>query len=265
MTAHLPKPSMGILNLSKGEEKYLLQRYAPSPDINFFVKHYWIVRWDLTGQDAYIQDVIPNPCINLVIEKNKSAIYGVSKTKNSQLIEGKGMVFGIKFKPGGFYPFQKSSISHLTNRYIGLSHIFDVNEAELENEVLHLDNVRTMINKVEHLMMNRLPEKDEKIVFINEIIEHIFANDAITKVETVCEHFKINKRQLQRLFDKYVGVSPKWVIKLYRLQNAAERIDHGHRNWVDLSVELNYYDQSHFIKDFKAIIGKTPEEYATKD
>ncbi|MOA57975.1 DNA-binding transcriptional activator FeaR [compost metagenome] len=74
----------------------------------------------------------------------------------------------------------------------------------------------------------------------------------------------MNKRKLQRLFSQYVGVSPKWVLKLYRLQNAAEAMETGsERDWIKLSQDLGYYDQSHFIRDFKAMIGRTPDEYAS--
>lgn len=73
---------------------------------------------------------------------------------------------------------------------------------------------------------------------------------SITRVEHLTEQFDINARALQRLFDRYVGVSPKWVIHRYRLQEAT------------LSQELGFYDQAHFIKPFKALIDITPNAYA---
>jgi len=74
--------------------------------------------------------------------------------------------------------------------------------------------------------------------------------------------FKLSKRTLQRLFQQYVGVSPKWVIKRYRLHEAVERLAAGNEvDWTRLDLDLEYFDQAHFIKDFKAIIGKTPSEY----
>ncbi|MCM3631113.1 helix-turn-helix domain-containing protein [Paenibacillus glycanilyticus] len=76
------------------------------------------------------------------------------------------------------------------------------------------------------------------------------------------KEFDLNIRRLQRLFAKYVGVNPKSVIRLYRLQNAAEAMDLGQaQDLAWLSVELGYHDQAHFSKDFKAVIGRSPEQY----
>ena len=75
-----------------------------------------------------------------------------------------------------------------------------------------------------------------------------------------------DSRSLQRTFNKYVGVSPKWVIRRYRLQEAAEALACGHAESMrDLALRLGYFDQAHFIRDFKAVVGKTPHAYARED
>ena len=57
-------------------------------------------------------------------------------------------------------------------------------------------------------------------------------------------------------------MSPKWVIRRYRLHEALERVNAGHRvDWAALAAELGYFDQAHFIRDFKALVGRTPAEY----
>jgi AraC-like DNA-binding protein len=262
MKSNVPTPSMGILNANRTDPKFQLTRHAPSGDLAFFVKHYWIVSWDLTGQDPYMQHVVPNPCVNMVIEKKKTGIFGPAKSKFSYFIQGKGLVFGVKFRPGGFYPFIKQPVSGLTEHPVKLTDVFQEEDEAFENAVLRQEDAPAMVELAETLIRRSLPQKDDTITLINEIIARINEDREITKVDEICESFSINKRQLQRVFDQYVGVSPKWVIRLYRIQNAAEAIDLGHtRDWPTLSAGLGYYDQSHFIKDFKTIIGQTPEEY----
>ena len=70
-----------------------------------------------------------------------------------------------------------------------------------------------------------------------------------------------SKRTLQRLFREYVGVSPKWVLQRVRLHEAADRMADGERDWPRLALELGYFDQAHFIKAFKAAIGRSPADY----
>ncbi|MFD0675530.1 MULTISPECIES: DUF6597 domain-containing transcriptional factor [unclassified Paenibacillus] len=265
MNSNALKPSMGVLNLVEGEKKFTLSRYTPTEDVGFFVKHFWVVSWDLTGHDPYNQEIVPNPCVNLIIEPDMTAIYGVAKNKYSVIIQEKGRVLGVKFKPGGFYPFIKQSVSQLNGNPMGVEGVFDVEARTIEHTILSQQDDFRMVEHMEHIIRQKLPAKDENITLINRIIDQVVEDREITKVDQVSQLFNINIRKLQRLFEQYVGVSPKWVIKLYRLQNAAETIDLDQNyNLVKLSTDLGYYDQSHFIKDFKSIIGKTPEEYTRK-
>jgi AraC-like DNA-binding protein len=74
--------------------------------------------------------------------------------------------------------------------------------------------------------------------------------------------FYLTERTLQRLFNRYVGVSPSWVIRRYRIHDAIAQLDQGEvLDWPALAVDLGYFDQSHFIKDFKNIIGVSPVKY----
>ena len=74
----------------------------------------------------------------------------------------------------------------------------------------------------------------------------------------------IPARTLQRLFERYVGVSPKWVLRRYRVHEAAARLADGGSTitWAEVAAELGYFDQSHFIRDFTAAVGMTPAAYA---
>lgn len=177
-------------------------------------------------------------------------------------IEGHGQVFGVKFHPGGFYPFIQSPISKLTEHALSLEDVFGNDGMVYEGQLKAQTDTESKIALTEALLLKHLPNDDEYVTQINQMITHILEDSELTMVEQLCRKNQINKRKLQRLFSQYVGISPKWVIKLYRLQHAAEAMDNGsYPDLLKLSTDLGYYDQSHFIKDFKSIIGKTPEEY----
>lgn len=262
MTSNPPKPSMGVLGLRENSAKFSLTRHVPAPELSPFVKHYWIIQWDLTGRPAHNQDVVPNPCVNLVVQSGQTAFYGVPKGVHSHRLEGKGTVFGIKFKPGGFFPFVKKPLSVLAGKSIGTLEVLGIKPAEIEKAILSKHTPEEMMALAEEMLLSRLPSPDDTVTFINEIIEYVQTNRQVTTVDQMCSFAGLNKRALQRLFSQYVGVRPKWIIQLSRLQNAAEMMDYGtYEDGMKLAMELGYYDQSHFIKDFKSVIGKTPEEY----
>ena len=255
----------GILNPKVGQKKFQLSRHLPAQDLSYFVERYWIVNWDLRGQAPYLSENLPYPCVNLVIEKDNSRIYGVVKRKFSVLLKDKGRVFGVKFKPGAFYPFVKSPVSRLTDGSISFWDAFGVDSKPLEEAILSLEDKREakMIELAENFIRERLPERDENVEVINQIVDCIIANRAITRVDDIVSRFNLNKRTLQRIFSQYVGVSPKWVIGRYRLLEAAEQLADGEVvDWPKIALDLGYFDQAHFIKDFKTIVGRTPAEYA---
>jgi AraC-like DNA-binding protein len=258
----IDKP-VGILNPKLGQKKFQLSRHLPAQELSFFIERYWIVTWDLRGQEPYLSENLPYPCVNLVFEQDKTRVYGVVKRKFSYLLKGKGQVLGIKFRPGAFYPFIKSPVSNFTDSSISFQDAFGVDGKALEAATLSQDDEGKMIELAENFLREWLPERDETIVLINQIIDRIVADRAIAKVGDIVSRFNLSKRTLQRLFSQYVGVSPKWVIKRYRLHEAAEQLAGGEvEDWPKLALELGYFDQAHFINDFKTIVGQSPAEYA---
>jgi AraC-like DNA-binding protein len=99
--------------------------------------------------------------------------------------------------------------------------------------------------------------------FVGDIVAALLHDRTISRVDDVTERFGITPRTLQRLFQRYVGVSPKWVLRRYRLHEAAAVLAREqHRPWAEVAADLGYFDQSHFIRDFTAAIGITPVAYA---
>lgn len=261
MKSKIGKPG-GILQPGALETKFQLSRYAPALDLGFFVQHYWIIEWDLRSQAPHVQEVIPYPCVNLTIERDKSRIYGVVTGKSTHFLEGEGRVFGVKFKPGGFYPFMKSAISRLTDASIDCAEVFGVDGKALEAALLSQADAGTLIALAECLLRAQLPARDEQVALINRIVDQIITDRTITRVDDLVCRFNFSKRTLQRIFSQYVGVSPKWVIRRYRLHEAAEQLAGGAISCARMALELGYFDQAHFIKDFKSIVDKSPAEYA---
>ncbi|QRG68132.1 helix-turn-helix transcriptional regulator [Brevibacillus choshinensis] len=255
----------GVLHLAGSEQKFSLMRYAPSAETEYFVQHYWIVRWDLRGREPYHQTVIAHPNVNVVFEKNCTRIYGVGKSTTVRVVQDHGWVIGIKFKPGGFYPFLGDPVSRLTDSSVPLEEVFGMESRGRERFILSAPDDQSMVSRVEAFLVERLPEKDPNVSLVHEMVLSFRDDRSVVRVEDAVRLTGMNKRAMQRLFDRYVGVSPKSVIKRYRLHEAAMRIDQGEvADWLDLSTELGYYDHSHFIRDFKSIVGMSPEEYRKK-
>lgn len=100
-------------------------------------------------------------------------------------------------------------------------------------------------------------------MFVREVLRGITDEPDITTVEDVARIAGVSVRVLQRLFSRHVGASPKWVLRRQRLIEAARRLEAGQVvSFAELFTSLGYFDQAHFIKDFKAMVGKTPAAFA---
>ncbi len=97
---------------------------------------------------------------------------------------------------------------------------------------------------------------------MREVVEAMLVAEPATTVAQLADQHAVSPRTLQRAFADYVGVGPKWVLKRYRMHVAAERIAAGEvDDGVSLALDLGYFDQSHFIRDFTAQIGVPPSAY----
>lgn len=256
------KPTRGVLRQTKANLTTKHNQFYANTKLDYFIEHYWTVSWDLTDKEPYLAETLPYPSVHIVFEKGNSKIFGVTKGRFSTLLEGKGSVFGIKFRPGGFYPFFQKNISILTDKTIPITEITKMDILPLEIEIFQKKDEESRIKIIETWLENILPEPDPKISLINTMIDKIKEDRTIQTVDQISKLFSINLRSLQRLFREYVGVSPKWVIQRFRIQEVAERIEKEKSiHYAEMALELGYYDQAHFIKDFKNTIGLSPEEY----
>lgn len=262
MTRQKSENPRGVLNRSESTENFSLSRHFPSDELSFFVEHFWIVRWDLRGKEPFRQDVLSHPSVHLVFEKENTRIWGVVTGKFTRVLKDKGKVLGIKFRPGGFYPFIQKPAASFTDNLLSFNKVFDEDIEFLERDILSHEEDDPMVKQAEEFLLRHLPEVDPDVEKASELVEKIMNDTSILKVDDLVEPLGHSKRTLQRLFRKYVGASPKWVIQRYRLHEAAEKIAAGTYNLPALALELGYYDQAHFIRDFKAIVGQTPAEYA---
>lgn len=263
--ARLDVGTRGILHPNVALRMITLERLAPSPDLAHLIERYWIVRWNLAPGERHVQETLPYPYVNVTVQRGASGVFGPVTGKFAARLEGKGVVVGTKFRPGAFYGMLGTPVATITNRSFSLRELFGEEDAVLEEIVLRHETDALMTAEVETFWRRHLPPYDERVEEIGRIIDHIIANRFITRVDDLVDGFGLSKRSLQRLFSRYVGVGPKWVIGRYRLQEAAELIAGGRASdWAATALDLGYFDQAHFIRDFRKIIGTTPAEYARR-
>ncbi|SDM64972.1 helix-turn-helix domain-containing protein [Allokutzneria albata] len=248
--------SRGLLDT--GDPSFRLTRVPVSAGLGAFVERFWMTSWDLPPGRSAAVTLLPHPCVNLVYDSGQLMISGVGRERFTYTYRGRGQVFGIKFRPGGFQPFLGGPVAELTDQVRPLSTLWGSSASVFADELAGAAGQDELISVAERHLRAHWPPPDTEVARVGRIVRALLHDRTVTRVQDVTERFGLSTRTLQRLFQRYVGVSPKWVLKRYRLHEAAARLAEGKGgDWAD----LGYFDQSHFIRDFTRAVGMTPSAY----
>ena len=262
-----PEEARGVLVPQLPSGRFEHRRGAPSTALVQLVEHYWYVAWDMQGGPPQTQETLPHPNVHLVVEAGDAGVFGVHTARYTRQLEGQGYAFGIKFRPAGFQPFLGASLAGIADSRVAPDSIFGDGGARYVQQIracaaASAPVAEAMTAAAESFLLARLPAADKDVGRANALVDAIAADPEMRTVEALAQHSGMNKRALQRLFQHHVGVGPKWVIKRYRMHEAVAQLQSGRLQLAQLALELGYFDQAHFIRDFAALVGKPPGAYA---
>lgn len=259
---------MSVLQTTKYEVKH--------PILKQFIKYFWLMR--SSNQIEINHKLLPVGNIDLVLNFSEPIHYtSIGKTElipdkfhfngireeyciiNQQ---GKFDIWGISFYPAGLYPFFKIPINEFTGKTINLDLVAKRFVLEIEEKMSIAVSDEQKLNILEKELLELIYADFIPDNAILNIIDNFYTNMENISISNFCDKFGINLRKLERIFNKYIGVSPKVVHKLARYQGICNQLIH--QDNVDLTFEAyqsNYYDQTHFLKDFKSFTGCSPTQF----
>lgn len=251
----------GILKPPPPDGKFRHVRQSPPPDLAAWIEHYWLVEWRL--ERPFLQETLPHPNFYLVFENRKSAVAGVSTSKFSRRLQGSSGVFGVKFKPGGIRPFLRAPAALLLNRIVPAKQVFGKDVLALDKTLISAAwQEDRMIEASNAFFRARLPRANATVELAARVVKQVLEDGEIKTVSDLAKATGIEQRRLQRIFNEYVGVPPKWVIRRFRLHELVDALHSGKEpDWAQLALDLGYFDQAHLINDFKSIVGYSPAQY----
>ena len=240
--------------LSKG----FLERIKFTEYIVPELSDYLICMWesesyaDATGS---IHEVtIVDGCISLVVDKtNKYIGYaGLSKTDFNMEVIMPDRHIGFRFKPGAFYALTGLEATVAINTFLSIEMV-DANFDKLSFFKLSDEAMKKFL--IDYFI--RLSEKAKSMSYIH-LFEEISAKN-FSDAESLYNFIGFSPSQAQRIFKKHYGLTPKKILSIIRFQHClAELLQESPEK---MSLLNSYYDQSHFISDFKRNIGLTPIEF----
>jgi len=249
----------GILNPSLGLTQFTLERELPPDDLAPFVERFWRVSWTLE-QGVFEQEVLPYPCVNLSFGAQGFEVHGPGTRRFVARLAGRGRVFAVKFRPAGFAPFSRLPMRDLVDAVLGVEAVTGKPPPVIED-----DDPSAVRHAVEVFLREMSPMAEEGAKLADRLVAVAQEDRAICSAEDLASLAGLSVRSLHRLFARYIGVGPKWVVRRSRVQEAADRVAREeHVDWARTALELGYHDQAHLIRDFRAQVGFTPAAYARR-
>jgi AraC-like DNA-binding protein len=246
-------------------ENFDLAYREPSAALEDIVDYHWIVDWSVPAGEERVQPVVSHPSIHLTVESDRATVTGVVTRCFRRVLIGRGRVVGVRFRPGGFAAFWPHPASQLTD---GARPVSEILGAETAAELAGVGagdpdvDVDEAVQRMEAVLHQRRGPRPPGTELVDDAVDHIVAHADVTRVEQVARHFGVSSRTLQRRFERYLGVGPKWVIQRRRIHEALEAIEHGRAiDWSALALRLGFADQAHFVHAFTEVIGQPPASY----
>jgi len=255
----------------------MLELIEPKGILKKYIKNYCIVEINNSMDYIPCERVLPQGNVTLVFhygspskfkKKNSSeyiesnlVICGQQSSYYDLSLSGKTGIILIVFKPHGVEPFFNFPINELLNKNLSVSDLIKNEAAVLEDKLFNSQNNKQRIAHLENVLLKRMViNKDfERVEHAIKIIEN---SKGQIKTQVLAEEVCLGIKQFERIFSKHVGLNPKKFTSIVRFQNVLQmKMNDKNANMYQLAFDNGYYDQSHFIHDFKNLTGLSPRDF----
>lgn len=201
-----------------------------------------------------------------IVKQPRSIISGLSNTFSDVSTHGETGVVFISFYPNGACQFFKFPLSEIENQSIDLSDMYGSEIRKIE-ECLYLTNtIKEKVTIIENFLKRKfapIPSYDN--LLLQKSLEILKDRKGQTNANELSAFLYTTPKTLERKFSQYLGKTTKQFIKLIRFQEVLQDFSlFPELNLTEIACKNGYFDQSHFIKDFKTYSGYSPKAFVSK-
>ena len=254
------------------------QTFEPHPDLKPLVQCYWTLRVP-AADDAGRQLIVPDGSIEMAfilgddIMRYTSGDEFILQPREMVLgqitrpfyIKPTGAVdsFAVRFYPYGFANLVRTDIDSLSNTETALAELFGAElSGSLAQRIVHAGGTESRIDIVEDFLLNKMSDREVVDTVVQTTVDAMLEAKGSGTIGTILKKDISRRRHLEREFRRKIGLSPKQLGKVIRLQMALKMLlNRKSESLTDVAYESEYYDQAHFIRDFREFTGTTPGRF----
>ncbi len=254
---------------------------SPGKPTGDFVERFW----QISDSPSHRQErIVPSGTLELVVNlrEDEFRIYDPEHPEVCQrysgaivsgayqrafIIDAKqhASVVGIHFKPGGAFPFLGTGPEELTDRHADLESLWGTVAADLRERLCEAASPAERFQLLEEALTARLTQPRESHYAVRFGLSVLTGSDANLKIREIARRVELSQRRFIQVFTKEVGLTPKLFYRLQRFQRVVASLKRiPAPDWAELAFECGYFDQSHFINDFRGFSGLRPSEFISQ-
>lgn len=249
--------------------------FFPSPILKPFIKNYWTCRHDTD----VLEVMYPSGCVELCIDLSTNDTVrhrgdSSMKVPNLEILGhwtiptraaiNKGNTCLItRFQPHASSLFFPNPAADFTNESIDLGDIFSKDSDELYNRLMEQPSLEQKIEVLEEFLIQRLirnKKSSHQLNLVECLCNHVANEDRALSIQNLSARYGFSERYIQKLFMDWVGLTPKKFFSVRRFNKSLELIRSSAAPLTSIAFECGYFDQAHFIKEFKSYTGLTPAQ-----
>ena len=251
---------------------------APGESLKNYVKCFYL--YESETSVSFVDKAFATGCIEIMFnlgngqwqtEENGNFITTPGIELWGQIIQplsfkslGKNTMFGIRFFPHTASIFLNDNVELFNNKVTDYKNVAGNAVHQLHVKLLAPQALDKRVEITEAFLLQRLSLSEKglnRIHLIGNIIRELKQEDFFDNIDNVASRYGITSRYLQKLFLQYTGLTPKLFSKINRFQNSLLLVAKQNESLTSIAYECGYFDQSHFIREFKSFTGSTPSGY----
>jgi len=255
--------------------------YKPGPPLSQYIDFFFYYEGYASGH--MIEKLLPDGSVDLLIDLTdspkklyhdeegrhfttlkKSWISGM-KTDYILIDASVSNMIGVHFKPGGCYPFVDCQMSELNNFTLQLDELWGRSADLLREAVLEEPRIENRFGILEKYLLEKGKNNLETHPLVEYSVGQLVRSPQMWTIRDLSVKTGVTPKHLITLFRKYVGLTPKMFSRIHKFQMVIQLIGQAQKiDWAALAYECGYFDQAHFIKEFRDFSGLNPVSYLDK-
>ena len=248
----------------------------PPKHLAAFVRSFWVFEMKRVDNEPYVYRSMADGCAEMIFHykavfeelgvdgnsiQSYALVHGQSQQHRRFITKDDFGIFGVYLYPYAIPAIFNLPANVLSDEMPDLQTLLGAPGKELGEQMMLAVNNKMRVQILSEFIENRLIKNDAVHIPLHNSVMQIIQKKGVVNVQQLAKDYCLSERQFQRRFKELSGFSPKMYSRITRFQHVMGNYGKLQCSLTALAYDCGYYDQSHFIQDFKQFSGYTPAQY----